>query len=217
MTQRLLLPEKILGPVVQPLAKWGPKPPLSTRPLPPSLSLLQPNLRRTSDSVTRLQNKTSHRVVTFALFLGKPLLPREPPQRFPAVWLFCHLLSIHNHFIQILCPSIDQELTPFKFSRPPVSRRRTSSSTTHPTSPDMALKRINKELTDLGRYVVPESHFCPPVHLLRRGCGSRRCRHSIAPHGGARPAGHLTATRKPTTIAGIKRTFTGSFCTVAVC
>jgi hypothetical protein len=41
----------------------------------------------------------------------------------------------------------------------------------------MALKRINKELTDLGRYVVPSSEgearppACLPARMTARDCG----------------------------------------------
>lgn len=78
----------------------------------------------------------------------------------------------------------------------------------------MALKRINKELTDLGRYVVPEVHFCSLIHLLRRG--------SAVPsfdgaHGGARSVGGAFDRNLEADHRRNQEDIYGRFCMIADC
>ena len=141
----------------------GPKLPLSTRPLSPLTFLLQPDLRH-----LRIPSPSSP-TIFFATrscnppcgFLVSLYYSRNP--HFCVcfvVGLRCHFSQRAGRFIRVLCPSTGEELTSLKFSSASTPRRRISPSTTHTTHPDMALKRINKELTDLGRYVLG-IHFAP--------------------------------------------------------
>jgi hypothetical protein len=122
------LPEKSLGQhcMVQPLAKWGPKPPLSTAHLPP-LSFLQPdNLRRLS--VIPISNTLHIALVLHigCLLVSLDFFSRGPPLPFIILsWAVAtSRVCISGRFIRILCPSTGDLLTALNSAVPVPSRRR---------------------------------------------------------------------------------------------
>jgi hypothetical protein len=92
-----------------------------------------------------------------------------------------HLLSLGRNANR--WPCCCEQTSHFNSSTPHTSSHHPRRSVhipfpTHPfTHNTMALKRINKELTDLGRYVVPSSEgearppACLPARMTARDCG----------------------------------------------